>query len=112
MKAVLALAFAAALAAPAAAQEDPKVEFLGHCIAQGSSSNYCACMADALGGALPGNDFTVYNHYLQLVASGQTEPNAMIEALTKAHGISKKDLARILTAANEVVTNEQTCSGL
>ena len=112
MRAVLALAFAAALAAPVAAQEDPKVEFLGHCIAQGSSSNYCACMADTLAGALPGKDFVVYNDYLVLLAKGESDPNALIQALTQKHGISKKDLARILTAANEVVGNEQTCAGL
>lgn len=112
MKAVLAFVFAAALAASALAQSDPKIEFLGHCIAQGSSSNYCACMADTLSTALPGNDFIVYNDYLGLVAKGEQDPNALIDALTTKHGISKKELARILTAANAVVGNAGTCAGL
>lgn len=100
------------LTAPAAAQNDPKVDFLGHCIAQGSSSSYCACMADKLSAVLPGNDYVVYNDYLGLIAQGQKDTDTLIAQLTEKHGISKKDLARILTAANAVVGDPATCAGL
>ena len=114
MKILAALAVAvAAFALPATAQtSDPKLDFLGLCIAQGSSSSYCACIADTLAPALPGKDFIVYNDYLTLVAKGEQDPAALIDALTTKHGISKKDLARILTAANAVVGNPETCAGL
>lgn len=111
MKALAALAFAVALTAPALAQSDPKVEFLGHCIAQGSSSTYCACMADTLSTALPGNDFVVYNDYLAMVAAGQQDPQALIGALTQKHGVTKKDLARILKAANATISDPKVCAG-
>ncbi len=95
-----------------AASADPKLDFLGLCIKQGSSSNYCACMTDAIGAVLTPAEFAVYNDYLTMVASGQKDPKAFIEALTAKHGITKQDLARILKAATDVTSNTGTCSGL
>jgi hypothetical protein len=115
MKLFAAFAFMAALSAgPAAAAEasDPRLDFLGLCIKNGSSSNYCACMSDAIGAVLTPPEFAVYNDYLTRVAAGQQDPTVLIEELTKRHGITKKDLGRILKAATDVTSKPETCAGL
>lgn len=113
MKSLAAAIVMFGLAGSAAAQAtDPKLDFLGLCIKQGSSSNYCACMADAIGAVLTPAEFAVYNDYLTMVASGAKDPAAFIEALTAKHGITKQDLARILKTATDVTSKPETCAGL
>ncbi len=114
MKLFAAAAFLLAVAAGSAAAQgtDPKLDFLGLCIKNGSSSNYCACMSDAIGAVLTPPEFAVYNDYLNRVASGQQDPKVLIEELTARHGITKKDLGRILKAATDVTSKPETCAGL
>lgn len=115
MKSLAAAAFALAFAGAALAADapaDPKLDFLGYCIAQGSSANYCACVSDTLGAALMPAEFAVYNDYLKQVGAGKQDAAALIEELTARHGISKKDLGRILKTATDITGNPQTCAGL
>ncbi|BCW86889.1 hypothetical protein sos41_00110 [Alphaproteobacteria bacterium SO-S41] len=118
MKSLFAAAFVFGLTAlgsagSASAQAtDPKLDFLGLCIKQGSSSNYCACISDKLGAALTPAEFAVYNDYLKLVAGGQQDTKAIIADLTARHNITKKDLGRILQAATDITSKPETCAGL
>lgn len=91
---------------------DPKINFLGMCIKQGSSTNYCACMADQLGTILQPNELAVYNDYLDLIGKTQDQA-ALITQLTERNGITKQELGRILKAATDgVATADKTCTGL
>lgn len=115
MKYLFAAALALGLSGAAAAAEataDPKLDFLGYCITQGSSSSYCACVADKLGAALTPAELAVYNDYLRQIGAGQQDAAKLIDELTARHGISKKDLGRILKAATDITANPETCAGL
>ena len=91
---------------------DPKIDFLGMCIKQGSSTNYCACMADQLGTILQPKELAVYNDYLGLITKTQDQAQ-LITQLTERNGITKQELGRILKAATDgVATADKACTGL
>lgn len=114
MKSFAAASLAAfALTAGAAAQSgDPKLDFLGYCIGQGNSTNYCACLADTYGAKLNAKEFAVYLDYLQTLARGERDQAKIIAGLKERHGITGKELGRILQLATVEIKAEQTCAGL
>ncbi len=108
--ATLVMSATAADTAPApSGAADPKVEFLGYCTSNGMSNAYCACITDTIAGVLKPEEIAVYTAYLQLVASGQQDPNTIIQQLTERFKISPKDLGEILQKTGNVVTPE-TCA--
>jgi len=114
MKLVFAAAFALAAAAPAAAQgADPQVEFLGYCIEQGNSTNYCACLSDELGKVLSARDFAIYLDYLRIIASGDRDQASIIAKLKTNNSITGKELGASLKASTEAAgAAAKTCAGL
>jgi hypothetical protein len=114
MKLLFAAAVALSVTAPAAAQgADPQVEFLGYCIEQRNSTNYCACLTDELSTLLSARDFSVYLDYLRILASGERDQTKIIEKLKSNNGITGKELGSSLKASTDVASAAaQTCAGL
>jgi len=114
MKAVSAALFALALSVPASAQsDDSSVDFLGYCIASGNSATYCGCLTDSLASAITPKELAIYMDYLKIIESGQRDEKAIVSTLKQNHGITGKELAAALTAANTAATAaEGTCAGL
>ncbi len=111
--ATLALGLASGHSAQAQAAPDPALEFLGYCIQQANSTNYCACMADALGTNLTGPQLAVYLDYLKLLAGGERDQARLIATLKERHGITGKQLGEILKIATDTTGSaEKTCAGL
>lgn len=114
MKALSAALFALALAAPATAQSgDPKLDFLGYCVASGNSSTYCACLTDSISAAVTPKQLAIYMDYLKILESGVRDEKAIIATLKSNHGVKGKELGEALQAANTAATAaEGTCAGL
>lgn len=114
MKLAYAAAFVLAATIPAAAQgTDPQVEFLGYCIEQGNSTNYCACLTDELAKALSAKDFAIYLDYLRIIAAGERDQKAIIEKLKTNNSVSGKDLGASLKTSTEAASAAaETCAGL
>ncbi len=114
MKALYGALVAFALAAPASAQSaDPKLDFLGYCVASGNSSNYCACLTDTIATKVSDKDLSIYLDYLKLIASGQRDERSIISTLKKNHDVTGKELGAALTTASTAATEaEKTCAGL
>ena len=117
MKTLFAAAFAVGVAAlfPAAAQQpvsDPRVDFLGVCMKQGSSTNYCACMSESLAASLTPQQFRIYIDYLTLLATTQDQA-VLIETLKERNGVSGKELGAALQAGMDATkAGDQKCTGL
>ena len=115
MKFLAAAAFAVlAFATPARAQDaDPAVDFLGYCVTSGNSTNYCACLTDALAAAVTPKQLAIYTDYLKLLAGGERDEKKIIKSLKDKHQIKGAELGAALQAANTAATNaEQSCAGL
>lgn len=99
--------------APASAAGDPQVEFLGYCIEQGNSTNYCACLTDTLAKTLNAQDFKVYLDYLRIIAGGERDQAKIIAKLKTDNGITGKELgASLKTATDAASVASKTCAGL
>lgn len=113
MKLVYAAAFALAATAPAAAQDDPQVQFLGYCIEQGNSTSYCACLTDELAKVLSAKDFKIYLDYLKIIAGGERDQTKIIDKLKADNGVTGKELgASLKTSTESAATASKTCAGL
>ncbi len=115
MKFLAAAAFAVlAFATPARAQDaDPTVDFLGYCVTSGNSTNYCACLTDALAAAVTPKQLSIYTDYLKLLASGERDEHKIIKSLKTKHDVKGAELGAALQAANTAATAaEKTCAGL
>ncbi len=115
MNAFTAALFAAAMTLPAAAQEtgDPKLDFLGYCVASGNSSSYCACLTDTIGAAITPKELAIYTDYLKIIASGERDNHKIINKLKDDHDVKGKELATSLQAANDAAAAaEKSCAGL
>lgn len=114
MKALYGALFALALTVPASAQSgDPRLDFLGYCIASGNSSTYCGCLTDSLAAAVTPKQLAIYMDYLKLLEGGQRDEKVIISTLKKNHGVKGKELGAALMAANTAATEaEKTCAGL
>ncbi len=114
MKALYGALFALVLAAPATAQSgDPKLDFLGYCIASGNSSTFCGCLTDSIAAAVTPKELAIYMDYLKLLESGQRDEKVIISTLKKNHGVKGKELGAALQNASAAATAaEKSCAGL